>query len=337
MDIRKQARYVRGVVSRVEDQRYSSTHVSGGNAYTTVHNGVAYTSTTPVTSSVRHHQIQKIWLRDENGREDSYQFNDENIDVLEGHHVSLISSGNTGRIYRFTNRSTGYYWRIRGMRTPQLAGRVMARIGATIRALFTALPLFNIFSALGRLGEGFGTTDFKYRPLLYRVLSLAFLLFLLPAYLPLASYLDSKYWPADISITLGPEANARWTARIVSVPWVKKQIIADAELRRRNTNAKPPLDVEKYLLDYDSLPIDEVIDKYNINTRTLTLLRFQSPNKWYLERTVLPWMGGAGLILFLIGIYYNQVRLSGSYHINSELDALCSEEINSLGKSAPEE
>lgn len=47
MGVEKQAAVIRGVVNGFEDQRYSSTEVSGGGSHTTVTNGVAHTSTTP--------------------------------------------------------------------------------------------------------------------------------------------------------------------------------------------------------------------------------------------------------------------------------------------------
>jgi len=85
MKFQENVRIVKGTVVDENDQRYSSTHVSGGDSYTNVSNGVAYTTTTPVSSSVSHHQVQKIWITDDAGVEDNYQFHDRNIDVRPGH------------------------------------------------------------------------------------------------------------------------------------------------------------------------------------------------------------------------------------------------------------
>jgi len=92
---------VSGQVINVEDQHYTSTHISGGNSTTTyASNGTSYTSRTPVTSTVTHHQIQKVWLKDEKGKEHSFTFRNLDIDVREDNNVRIIFSKKNGQYFK---------------------------------------------------------------------------------------------------------------------------------------------------------------------------------------------------------------------------------------------
>lgn len=109
-DIKEGLIFTTGKVVKVEDKRHSSTHVTGGDTYSYQNNGATYYGRTPVKSHVQHHQNQKIWLSMEGGKQDSYNFYNKNINVLEGHDVTLISGKNTHEIFRLKNNTTGYYW-----------------------------------------------------------------------------------------------------------------------------------------------------------------------------------------------------------------------------------
>lgn len=168
IDISKDVYEIRGTVIKAEEQRYTSTTVSGGNSYTNYHGTYgAHVSRTPITSTTHHHQNQRIWIRDENGNEQDVSFYNKDVSAREDNVVRMIASRNNNDILRFINETTGRYWRIsRGSMPTSVAGRVVKgvvdRLVAMLYTLFVSLPVMNVIAAISYVFRSSRKRDFVY-------------------------------------------------------------------------------------------------------------------------------------------------------------------------------
>jgi hypothetical protein len=216
MDISKEILIIQGEVLDVEDQQYSSTHVSGGGVTTVGSGAGAYAIANPIRSVVRHHQNQKIWIKKENGEEAAYSFYNDNVDVRKGNLVTLYQSRKTGRIYRFHNKTTGYYWLITGWNVPTGVGKKIIfnfrqRLSAFINSIFLAMPIISGLAGLSFLISRNKSVDFD---LLVKKLRFWKLLFSMLAILSVvlsAEYLTKKQYLTipTFETTISKEFQAR--------------------------------------------------------------------------------------------------------------------------------
>lgn len=102
--IRRQLVVNDATMIQLEDQRYSSTHVSAN-----VTSGDRGRANTNVTSSVSHHQVQKIWFKSDK-EEWSHTISDRNISALAGHRMRCVYSAFTGKLLLLANQSTEDWW-----------------------------------------------------------------------------------------------------------------------------------------------------------------------------------------------------------------------------------
>ncbi|MCB1173042.1 MAG: hypothetical protein KDK39_05740 [Leptospiraceae bacterium] len=129
-----------GTVQEAEDIRYSSTHVSGGG---TVNRGQG---TVSVGSTVQHHQVQKIYFVDQQGKQDWAQITYTNVAVKKGDKIKLIYGKKDDNLYYFINQSLGQYWA-----RHTVDGCILSSAWSKNRcygwnALFVALPIAFFFS-----------------------------------------------------------------------------------------------------------------------------------------------------------------------------------------------
>ncbi len=144
-----------GHALKVSLSAYSATHVSGGGSTTTVGpSGHAQTAHHRVTSHVTHHTLQELWLRTPEGRDMRFQLRDANVDVLEGHRLSVLMTPGDERALRIVNHSTGYYYSIEVFRST--AARVVwDRFWPFIIGAFMAMPCLSLLFAIGAPIEAF--------------------------------------------------------------------------------------------------------------------------------------------------------------------------------------
>ncbi|OOZ38476.1 hypothetical protein BOW53_15455 [Solemya pervernicosa gill symbiont] len=281
----------------------------------------------PVTSSVRHHQVQKIWVKDEAGREESYQFNNSNLDVLEGRQVSLISGKRSVQTYRFVNRNTGYYWRIKGNKTPGMMGRFFTRVFVSFFALLAALPVLNLFSMLFKLFGNFGKSDFRTNGVRLKVLTLVFVVLVAFAYLPTIKLIDNALFAEKFSWTFTAgtmESVGVNAARFATTSF--GTMVLEALDDRGDFRGRYLGDFEAILKDRETMSRDAFYTKYDIRDRQVTLFDFSDSRKKDMEQQIVIWMMMFMLPLFVVGVLHNQVALSAEYRINDALDELSNRE-----------
>lgn len=153
MDVAKEIIVIKGEVLGIEDQQYSSTHLSGGEVTAVGTGSNVQTISSPIQSSVEHHQNQKLWIKKEDGQEAAYSFYNSNIDAREGNTVVIYLSRKNGKIYRFRNLTTGYCWTINGWNISKnpfkrLALNFIQNIYALFRSAWLALPIISFFTAI---------------------------------------------------------------------------------------------------------------------------------------------------------------------------------------------
>lgn len=107
LDITKETFFVEGVVLENNEHRYSSTEVHG-DISTTSH-GHTFGN---ISSTVRHHNNQTIWLALASGKERPFRFFNNDIAVREGHHVVVICNRLSGAPERVVNKTTQRYWHV---------------------------------------------------------------------------------------------------------------------------------------------------------------------------------------------------------------------------------
>lgn len=145
-----------GQAQKVRLSAYSATHVSGGGSTTSVGAG-GYVSTVNhgVTSTVTHHTLQELWLRTPQGRDLCFKLRDANVDVLEGHSVSMLVRDSDGDVVRLLNHTTGYYYRIQVWKVG--AGRrIWDCLWPFMISGFMAMPCLNLLFLIGASIEAFG-------------------------------------------------------------------------------------------------------------------------------------------------------------------------------------
>jgi hypothetical protein len=252
-----------GEVIDSEDQRYSSTHVSGGGSYTSVNNGVAYTTNAPVRSTTSHHHYQTIWIKESDGTEGSHELYNQDVDFREGHDVALLINKNNRHYERFINLTTGRYWRLRTRAADKgIIGRSFERIGVLIGSLLLAMiPVINLIMAIAGIFDVVrNKADYYIRSVRRRILSGFMSVIILASYYPAIPVLYQEMnlespVPTEISITISPE----WQRNFMSiftyaVSKVDKEFSGAQEMKK----------------DFDNLSSNGFIKKYKLEEKKIT-------------------------------------------------------------------
>lgn len=251
-----------GVVTDSKDQRYSSTHVSGGGSYTSVNNGVAYTTHVPVRSTTSHHHYQTIWIKEKDGTEGSHELYNQDVEFREGHDVALIINENSRQYERFVNLSTGYYWRLRTRaKAKGIIGGIFERIGASFLSLIVVLiPVVNMVIAGAGLYDLLRRkVDYSINNIQRRVLSGVLAFFILAAYYPLIPavyHLAEKNVPVPVefSVNVAPEIQRYF---MVASAYISGNV--------SDTSA----DVASIKKDFDNLSEDNFIKKHRLKKKDI--------------------------------------------------------------------
>ena len=244
-----------GSVIKIDEQRYSSTHVSGGGSYTSVTNGVAHTTHTPVQSVTRHHQHQKIWLQEKDGSESSHELYNKDIDVREGHEICLIIDSKTRDYERFVNKTTGYYWRLLTKPGPtSFFAKTYQKIVIAFMSLFLAIPVINIFMMLAITYDLiYNKSGYAINMVKRNIVSVLFILSVCVSNYPFINlaFAEMKFnylLPSEVGFTLSRENQQNfntlymhaitWYAETIDPSLIKNLDKAESYLENINANAK---------------------------------------------------------------------------------------------------
>lgn len=261
-----------GEVIDSEDQRYSSTHVSGGGSYTSVNNGVAYTTNVPVRSTTSHHHYQTIWIKESDGTEESHELYNQDVDFREGHDVALLINKNNRHYERFLNLSTGHYWRLRTRAAKKgVVARFFERIGSVIISLLlTIIPVLNFLMALAGIVDAIrDKADYYIRRTRRRILGGIFSIFVIIAYYPVVPILAGEFKVEspisnDFSITVGPEIQ-----RNIMIGTFYLSTMVGKKIPRASENKS----------DIDNLSVNAFIKKHKLKERSIDF-KFLSENEY---------------------------------------------------------
>jgi len=320
IDISKDVFESTATVIKVEDQRYSTTHVTPGHTTTTYGAyGAAHTTTTPATSTVSHHQNQKIWFVDEAGNEGSRSFYNQDIDVREGNTIRMVFSKKTGEILRLKNETTGYYWRLKGYGlSSSAAGRlwngITNRIGALFYTVFFNLPGINALLGLGMIFGGHGAS-FHYEKRKTRIHRLIFIglvvLMGLSLYLAYGDVPRDKLPSWKVSLSADAQASIAQTAA-KSYSWYLNTgaplgVLEDLTVEQAKEQAEEII----------SLSHSELITKENLKNETLDMFKPTDENTFVVYYVFLTFIG-----LFVLYFYRRKVQ-NIEDQVNRRLDGMC--------------
>ena len=253
-----------GEVIDSEDQRYSSTHVSGGGSYTSVNNGVAHTTNVPVRSTTSHHHYQTIWIKEADGSEGSHELYNQDVDFRKGHDVALLINKNNRHYERFINLTTGHYWRLRTRAAAKgIFGRTFERIAVLVGSLLlTIIPVINLFMAIAAIFDVVrNKADYYIRSVRRRILSGILALVVLAAYYPvvpvLYQYLQvASPVPTEVSVSVSPE-------------WQRYFIAASSFVVSKIDNSSDG--VKAVRKDIDNLSSGQFIKKHKLKKEEIAL------------------------------------------------------------------
>lgn len=234
--------YNTGTIIEANNSQYSSTSVYGG---TTGHgNG------TRISSRVRYHQDQKIFVRWDNGHEQALDFYNQNVNARSGHRVRAYYSKYTNNLTRFLNLSTGEFWRTSGTgrymneTLGDKGSKSLFKTNRIYKRLIRMLPIISLLSIARCLNRQ--NADFPYHVKYARLSRLILPIWIVLVLNVIPIYAFSK-WTENKSVDLGSiTIPIELQADVLRVP-IKALLYVAPYIDGDYKDAKTDEDKEKYM------------------------------------------------------------------------------------------